>query len=425
MKPCMLIVDDSAFMRLRMKKVFQDLYEIIEAEDGEECLSVLLDSDVKIDLILLDINMPKLDGISVLKILKQKKEFEELPIIVFSTEEEMQLEALKNGAWDFVAKEENPQILRTRIKNVLERSFTNKVKKENNLINSVILNIINNSQDLIFEWNLKNDKLFFIGTLAESISPLSQIFSFTHVLDNGRFIYKDDINLFKQTIKKITPERKLVKEELRIILKSGNVIWCKFTFYGEFDSNDELIRIVSIAADVNDLIVAIDNANKKAEHDPLTNLVNRSSFQNFYGAAMKKNVNSAMLLIDVDNFKNANDTLGHIGGDLILQVVAKRLRSNFRARDCVARIGGDEFSIIMVDIANKFNLLSKLDNLLEVFKEPIDVYGVPYTQFVSIGVLYIPANKDVNFLEAYKIADDCLYKSKEKGKNTYTVIEKE
>jgi diguanylate cyclase (GGDEF)-like protein len=423
-KPTLLVIDDSGFMRLRMKKIFYSLFQIEEASDGEEGLAKITGRGFKIDLVLLDINMPGISGIDVLKALNKDGGFQSLPIIIFSGEEDLQLEALNNGAWDFVSKDEAPQILRARVKNVFDRSLMNKVKRENALINNVLLNIINYSQDLIFEWSTLNDSMFFIGNIADKLKVDSSLSSFNELLDEGQFIYPPDIGLFRSSIDKIKIENRYTNEELRIVLDSGEVRWCKFTFYGEFNKHDNLEKIVGIASDVHAFKEAIDAATSKAEHDALTGLVNRVAYENFYEVVSNLRVNSAMLLVDVDSFKSVNDSIGHIGGDFVLKLVAERLKHCFRDTDCVARVGGDEFAVIMSDVKSKYNLIDKADKLLEIMREPFEYEGKVLHQYISAGILYIPKTEKLDYLEAYKLADKALYESKENNRNRYTVVER-
>lgn len=423
-KPTLLVIDDSGFMRLRMKKIFSSDFNVYEASDGEEGLKKIQGRAFKIDLVLLDINMPGLSGIDVLKILNEDGRFKSLPIIIFSGEEDLQLAALENGAWDFVSKDEAPRIIQTRVKNVVERSLMNKVKRENVLINSVLLNIINYSQDLIFEWDTKRDSIFFIGNISKNLRIDSEVVDFIEKLENESFIYTPDIRLFKQCIKSIDKKNHYAKEELRILLNSGEIRWCKFTFYGEFDDSNTLVKIVGIATDVHAFKEAIDEATNKAEHDSLTGLVNRAAYENYYEILNAQLINTALILIDVDNFKSVNDSIGHIGGDYVLQIVAKRLQESFRDSDCVARIGGDEFAIIMNDVKSKDSLKDKLDLLYELVRKEFDFNGRLLHQNISAGALYIDKENKLSYLEAYKAADDALYKSKSKGRNCYTIVER-
>lgn len=423
-KPTLLVIDDSGFMRLRMKKIFSSDFNVVEASDGEEGLKIIQGIGFKIALVLLDINMPGLSGLDVLKQLNEDGRFKSLPIIIFSGEEDLQLAALENGAWDFVSKDEAPRIIQTRVKNVVERSLMNQVKRENILMNNVLFNIINYSQDLIFEWDIIRDSIFFIGNISKKLKIDSEVNYFKENLENGSFIYPPDICLFKQIIQNINQENHYAKEELRIKLDNDEIRWCKFTFYGEFDDLKKLIKIVGIATDVTAFKEAIDAAINRAEHDSLTGLVNRDAYENYYEILNAERINTALILIDVDSFKAVNDSIGHIGGDFVLQIVAKRLKDSFRDTDCVARIGGDEFAIILNDVKSKDSLQDKLNSLFSLMRTEFDFNGETLNQHISVGAVYITKENKINYLEAYKSADDALYQSKANGRNCYTIVER-
>lgn len=151
----------------------------------------------------------------------------------------------------------------------------------------------------------------------------------------------------------------------------------------------------------------------KAEHDSLTGLVNRGAFDQFAELCGHNN-RVSLLIVDVDKFKSINDTYGHTTGDSILQRVAKLLKVHFRSTDCVARVGGDEFTVIMVDVheSAKDNIERKINSINNLLKEPDD--GLPSAS-ISVGVAF---SDDGYTEELYKKADTALYYVKEHGRGS-------
>ncbi|MCI8517139.1 MAG: GGDEF domain-containing protein [Hungatella sp.] len=150
----------------------------------------------------------------------------------------------------------------------------------------------------------------------------------------------------------------------------------------------------------------------KAEHDPLTGVINRGAFEQMKELLKASADPLALLIIDVDQFKLINDGYGHEVGDQILKKVAKQLSDSFRSRDYVARIGGDEFAIIMTNCTKglKMVIKSKADQVNQILQNPTD--GLPKTS-LSIGVAF----SDSGFPEdLYARADSALYKVKENGR---------
>ena len=150
----------------------------------------------------------------------------------------------------------------------------------------------------------------------------------------------------------------------------------------------------------------------EATHDPLTGLYNRSAYDDLREKCARQNV--ALLLIDVDHFKTVNDTYGHDVGDKVLMRVADVLRSSFRGEDMVCRIGGDEFSVIMVNATSTLTELvrNKIARAAEKLANPTD--DVPSVT-LSVGVAFTDQKAEGEDL--FKNADRALYQVKMKGRN--------
>ena len=174
-----------------------------------------------------------------------------------------------------------------------------------------------------------------------------------------------------------------------------------------------------LALTYND-IFEINTANQellryRAEHDPLTGIANRGSFDRLQELLKASSDPVALLLIDVDEFKKINDGFGHDTGDLVLKKVASLLQEQFRANDCPARIGGDEFAVIMTDIKPilKDVIINKLISITAELKNPRD--GLPEVT-LSVGIAFSPSGMAD---ELYKKSDKALYYVKEHGRNGY------
>lgn len=152
----------------------------------------------------------------------------------------------------------------------------------------------------------------------------------------------------------------------------------------------------------------------QAEHDPLTQLLNRGSFDRILNMYQKAESHFALILIDVDTFKQVNDTCGHAAGDAILKKVAKLLTAAFRNIDYVCRIGGDEFAIIMVDMTTDLSY-TITDKMTEVNRQlAISENGEPPVS-LSVGVAFTDRKDPTESL--FKDADSALYYTKEHGRN--------
>jgi diguanylate cyclase (GGDEF)-like protein/PAS domain S-box-containing protein len=182
------------------------------------------------------------------------------------------------------------------------------------------------------------------------------------------------------------------------------------------DKDKELLHFVS-----EQVAIAIDRAQLKAElvraarYDELTGLPNRCLFQDRIRSAVARCVRSqrlmAVLYIDVDDFKQVNDSLGHAAGDLLLREVAQRLQRCVRETDTVARLGGDEFVVLLEDVQTPEDAHTVADKIRGAMRHPIDVDGRVLRILASIGIaLYPEHGQEVEQL--LKHADEAMYTDK-------------
>ena len=152
----------------------------------------------------------------------------------------------------------------------------------------------------------------------------------------------------------------------------------------------------------------------QAEHDALTELLNRGSFEKVLGIYEKGDSQFALILIDVDIFKSVNDTYGHAVGDAILKKVATLLKTTFRSIDYPCRIGGDEFALVMVEMTSdlQYTITEKIDYMNEVLSNPTD--DLPAVS-LSVGVAF--ADRQNPGESIFKDADKALYYVKEHGRH--------
>lgn len=153
----------------------------------------------------------------------------------------------------------------------------------------------------------------------------------------------------------------------------------------------------------------------QAEHDPLTDLLNRGSFDKALKLHNDGKHDFALILADVDQFKSINDTFGHAVGDQVLKRVSSLLQVAFRSTDFVCRIGGDEFAVIMVDVTSdlRYTIQEKIDFVNTELSKPID--GMPQVS-LSAGTAF--ADRPDPGDSIYKDADDALYHTKENGRSS-------
>lgn len=174
----------------------------------------------------------------------------------------------------------------------------------------------------------------------------------------------------------------------------------------------------------NKLIKQQDMIYKQAHYDHLTSLANRTLLNQRLHLLIEKNQNSGkkfgVLFLDLDNFKEINDSLGHDVGDMILIHVAKTLLLATRKSDTVARFGGDEFIILVDDIEEEKNLEYIASKLIKAIQQPMRVRNLDLNVTTSIGISIFP-HHGTDFNQLIKNADLALYVAKAEGRNTYKI----
>jgi len=189
-----------------------------------------------------------------------------------------------------------------------------------------------------------------------------------------------------------------------------------------FDAHGNFEAIIETAYDITSLIDAQDSLRHQAEHDILTGLPNRVLFLDRLQLAIKQarrhDEKVAVLFLDLDHFKEINDSLGHDAGDELLRHVAALLQQSVRSSDTVARIGGDEFTLIIDKIKNSDIVIDVISKIMNNLARPFQIKGREYYSSCSIGAAIYPDDGDeANLLLKY--ADAAMYRAKSEGRHTY------
>jgi len=163
-----------------------------------------------------------------------------------------------------------------------------------------------------------------------------------------------------------------------------------------------------------------------AQYDHLTGLVNRSLFRDRLIQAMARskrmNQSIGLMLLDLDRFKTVNDTFGHDMGDELLKAVSERLKACVREVDTVARMGGDEFTIILEGVSSEQNILAVAKRITESIATPFDLKGQHISIGISVGITIYP-HDDYPVDELLKHADTAMYRAKQQGGSAFHLHE--
>lgn len=223
-----------------------------------------------------------------------------------------------------------------------------------------------------------------------------------------------------------------LKESIAKVRKQGGLVSFEYALplnneYRHFDARlnrlPDTEQYIVIIRDVTENKKIEDRIRHQALYDTLTHLPNRflalDRLKQLIHEAKRDNDKIAVLFLDLDDFKNINDSLGHDIGDKLLVESADRLLNVVREEDTVGRLGGDEFIILLQGIKNPEDVLATIKHLLKRFQEPFNIEGKELILTVSIGISIYP-NNGLNHSELLRNADTAMYQAKNLGRNTYS-----
>ena len=193
----------------------------------------------------------------------------------------------------------------------------------------------------------------------------------------------------------------------------------------KFDENGKVCGYVGIGTNVTQRVRDQARLRYVAEHDILTGLANRFSYTRRIAADLRRRRKDeclAILAIDLDGFKTVNDKYGHLAGDALLKLVAKRLMTHIRDGDWAARLGGDEFVVVSPQLANPMAACLIAARLVAVFERPYKIGGIEVSARASIGIACTQQD-GLSPDQLLKCADRALYQAKTDGRGCYRLFQ--
>ena len=229
--------------------------------------------------------------------------------------------------------------------------------------------IMDQTADIIFEWNIAKNTLDYSSNWFKKFGyqPITE--NIDTQIPLASHILPEDISRFVQLMQDMRGGKPYGEAELRIANAKGQYIWCKIRATTQFDRSGMPIKAVGVILDIDNEKRRTQELIEKAEHDSLTGMYNKGSARNKIQRLLetrKQNETFAMMIIDMDNFKQVNDTRGHMFGDAVLAEIALQLKNLFRPGDIVARIGGDEFLVFMQE-AKRNLILNRAQKIIDTF----------------------------------------------------------
>ncbi len=417
-EPLVLVVDDDAGTRLLAEAALRKAgYDVVCAADGAEGVAAC--GRHRPDLVLMDAVMPGMDGFTAVRVIRRLPGGEgRVPIVMMTGLEDLASvqRAYEVGVTDFEAKPINWVVLGYRIGYILcaSRAFLDLARSEEKtraLVRAI--------PDLIFRIGEDGTVLDVVSGSAEGTAPSGS-------RPAGR------------TIRDVLPVE-AAEQALQCVeaaRSTGGIQRFEYdmTLPGETRSYEA--RVVSLP-DGESLLISRDMTDRKraeerltymAYNDPLTGLPNRVTFkerlEREIANARRRREMVGVILLDLDRFKEVNDTLGHAAGDRLLVLVGERLRNVLRETDTVARLSGDEFCAILPGQNDPAGAVEACRRIRESFATPFLLEGQMVNVTASLGISMYPLDGD-NSSDLVKNADIAMFRAKSDGRDSFQAFAEE
>ncbi len=274
----------------------------------------------------------------------------------------------------------------------------------------------------LFDWDISADRIYH-SAQASAMRDEPAVETTVSAAELRSFVHPDDMDAMQTSLKAaLAGAVPVYHAEFRIRRRLGDWLWVRARGrVVERGAGGRALRLAGTYADINTRKVAEDRLRHRAEFDTLTDLPNRASFVERLQQAMARATRSstmALLFLDIDHFKNINDTLGHEAGDQLLKVFATRMRDCVRQSDTVARLAGDEFTVILEGLRGADDAKALAGKLLETLRAPIALGGKLFVITASVGIA-MQCDGETDDAELLRRADAALYEAKRRGRNAF------
>ena len=418
-RPRVLVVDDNPENLDLMVDILEPLeYDIGIATSGESAQRVV--PLLQPDLILLDVMMPGIDGYETCAWLKQNPEYKDIPVIFITAKTD--IDDLKRGfevgGVDYIRKPVQREEVLARTQTHVALRQLSKSLEQNYQQLAAILSVVKEGTfcvDLdgkigcanpaaISQLGFAEKELVSLEQVVPDMVENSEIWSqspiYTVCKEGGEF-YSDNY-LFNR--------------------KGDDSIPVEFTVSALTDKVGDVFGAIVVFRDITEQKKSEQRLVSLMSIDQLTGLVNWSEFNKHLGSVLENNKKSdapvSVLLFDLDDFRDINDSLGHDTGDQILAKVANRLRSNFSDDVMITRLGGDEFALLVDGSVNTSRPEDMAQEILLLMQKPFDVLGNQLFLTASVGIV-TTEEASSSAEDMIRAADMAVYRAKEQDKGGY------
>jgi len=424
-----LIVDDSQTnLALLDHMLGHEGCEIVQAKSGIEAVEMVKKNDFA--LVLLDIQMPGMNGYEAALRIKELDRGRHVPIIFITAiyqDDENVRQGYETGAVDYLFRPVDVETLKSKVqvflqlnqqKLLLQEEIDQRIRSEKRLSQAEekYRSIFERAVEGIFQSTLD-------GEIREVNPAMVRLFGYDSAAEmigvpNMRQDVMADEDERRNYMEILKRDGFLSTFEFQARKKDGSIFWCS-----------ESSRLVILEEGGEELIEGVlEDVSKRKQHemelkhlatvDSLTEIANRHLFfdrlEHSLAHAKRYKTQLAVLFVDLDSFKQVNDTYGHQAGDELLRKVAKRLLQRIRQSDTLARLGGDEFGVLLTRIDGEEGAAKVAQSLLKAMNEPFDIQDKSIKVGATVGISFYPEDgKDC--VSLISRADAAMYGAKKRG----------
>ncbi len=359
-----LIIEDHESTRQSASNALRQLgYQVIEATNGSDGFTRFIED--KPSLVLIDTQMPVMNGFVATKAIRNFEDGRSVPVLMLTAMEDIASidQAFEAGATGFITKPINWALLTQRVKYALRTADDQELLR---IHRSQLIFAQKTAKLGYVEWDATRDEVTGSQTAFSHFGiPKQAGVSLVRFLSN---VLPKDKPILQQAISEAHQGQSHIAVSVRVLQVDGSLTHIECLGEVTYQENGELLKITGSVQDISRLHKAETLVHYQAEHDGLTDLPNRTTFSKTlktFISEQKTNSTSAVVIFDIDRFKQINTNLGQEQGDLLLLSLAQRLNRITRENDFVARLGSDEFAILIrqLEDSNELKLLvSRISN---------------------------------------------------------------
>ena len=424
-----LIVDDEPRNRRLLEALLSlEGYHIVSATCGVEALELIAANPP--DLVLLDVMMPEMDGYDVARTMKSDPTTSSIPIIMVTAliDAKARHAGLAAGAEEFLTKPIDREELWLRVRNLLRlKAYSDLLEDNSRVLEEQLLERATDLQRFRMAMDATAEAIIMVDRATRRIVEVNATacsmlgYSRQELFELGPTVIWSESDQRLEVIYDELITDGGTSGVLDLLLrKDGSAFPVEIHRHAQQFGDGWVI--VGVFRDITDRKESERLLHHQAHYDQLTGLPNRVLFYEFLGkaivAAQSRGWMVAVLFVDLDHFKNVNDTHGHSWGDELLTQVGQRLLDCVRIRDVVGRLSGDEFAVLLVMEGDFQGTATYANKVLEALREPFLLGdNVEVSVTASIGIALCPDDA-TDSATLIKYADTAMYRAKREGRNT-------